>query len=60
MAGLSQSCVTSMPDWVFAKYFDPEAEQHRLLLYDYQQTEPQKMRCMDDTKLIDDLHLPLK
>ena len=60
MAGLSQSYVTSMPDWVLAKYFDPEAERHRLLLHEYQQTEIQKMRCMDNTKLIDSLHLPLK
>jgi hypothetical protein len=49
-----------MPDWVLAKYFDPEAERHRLLLHDYQQTEIQKMRCMDNTKLVDSLHLPLK
>ena len=58
MAGLSQSYVTNMPDWVLAKYFDPEAERHRLLLHDYQQTEIQKMRCMDNTKLVDSLHLP--
>ena len=60
MAGLSQSYVTSMPNRVLAKYFDPEAERHRLLLHDYQQTEIQKMRCMDNTKLVDSLHLPLK
>ena len=60
MDGLSQSYVSNMPDWLLAKYFDPEAERHRLLLHDYQQTEIQRMRCMDDTKLIDSLHLPLK
>ena len=60
MAGLSQSYATNMPDRVLAKYFDPEAERHRLLLHDYQQTEIRKMRCMENTKLIDSLHLPLK
>ena len=60
MAGLSQSYATSMPDWVISKYFDPEAERHRLLLHDYQQTEIQTMRCMENTKLVDSLHLPLK
>ena len=28
MTGLSQSYSTNMPDWVLAKYFDPEAERH--------------------------------
>ncbi|CAB4030684.1 Hypothetical predicted protein, partial [Paramuricea clavata] len=60
MAGLSQSYATNMPDWVLDKYFDPEAERHRLLLHDYQQTKIQKMRYMENTKLIDSLHLPLK
>ncbi len=60
MAGLSQSYATNMPDWVLAKYFDPEAERHRLLLHDYQQTEIQEMRSMKTTKLIDSLHMPLK
>ena len=49
-----------MPDWVLAKCFHPEAERHRLLLHDYQQNEIQKMMFMDNTKLIDSLHLPLK
>ena len=49
-----------MPEWVLAKYFDPEAERHRLLIHDYHQTEVQNMRCMDNTKLVDSLHLPLK
>ena len=60
VAGLSQSYVSNMPDWLLAKYFDPEAERCRLLQHDYQQTEIQRMTCMDDTKLIDSLHLPLK
>ena len=32
-----------MPDWVLAKYFDPEAERQRVLIHDYQQTENQKL-----------------
>jgi hypothetical protein len=32
-----------MPDWVVSKYFDPEAERHRLLVHDYQQTAIQQM-----------------
>ena len=60
MAGLSQSYGINMPDWVLAKYFDPEAGCHRLLLYDYQQTEIQERRTMKTTKLIDSLHMPLK
>ncbi|XP_028405775.1 uncharacterized protein LOC114528351 [Dendronephthya gigantea] len=60
MASLSQSYSTTNPDWVVAKYFDPEEERRRLLLHDYQQTEIQEMRCMDNTKLVDSLHLPLK
>ena len=55
MASLSQSYATNMP-----KYFDPEAKRHRLLLHDYQQTQIQKMRCVENTKLVDSLHLPLK
>ena len=35
-------------------------ERHRLLLHDYQQTEITKMRCMENTKLVDSIHLPLK
>ncbi len=58
MAGLSQRYATNMPDWVLAKYFDPEAERHRLLLHDYQQTEIQEMKSMETTKLIDSLHMP--
>ena len=60
MADLTQSYATIMPDWVVSKYFDQEAERHRLLLHDYQQTEIQEMRSMDNTKLIDSLHISLK
>ena len=50
----------SMPDWVVAKNFDPEAERQRLLIHDYQQTEIQTMRSMGNTKLVDSIELPLK
>ena len=49
-----------MPDWVVAKYFDPEVERQRLLIHDYQQTEILSMRNMDNTKLVDCIELPLK
>ena len=57
---LSKTYAEVMPDWVVAKYFDPEVERQRLLVHDYQQTENQQMRCMDNTKLVDSLELPLK
>ena len=49
----------NMPDWVVSKYFDPEAERHRLLVHDYQQTEIQQMRSMKKTKRVDSIELPL-
>ena len=49
-----------MSDWVLAKYFDPDAERQRLLVHDYQQTENQQMRYMDNTKLVDSIELDLK
>ena len=49
MPYLSQSYASNMPDWVLVKYFDLEAERHRLLLHDYQQTKIQKMRSMEST-----------
>lgn len=52
--------VESMPDWVVAKYFDPEVKRQRLLIHDYQQTETQSMRNMDNTKFVDCIELPLK
>jgi hypothetical protein len=60
MDSLSKTYAETMPDWVVAKYFDPEEERQRLLVHDYQQTENQQMRCMDNTKLVDSLALPLK
>ena len=57
---LSKSCAENMPDWVLAKYFDPEAETQRLLVHDYQQTEIQQMGSMDNTKLVDSIQLDLK
>ena len=51
---------TFMPDWVTAKYFDPEAERHRLLTHDYQQADIYHTRCMENTKLVDSIQLPLK
>ena len=50
----------SMPDWVVAKYFDPEYERQRLLVHDCQQTEVEQIRRMDNTKLVDSIELPLK
>ena len=49
-----------MPSWASAKYFDQEAERQRLLIHDYQQTENQHIRCMDNSKLVDSIELPLK
>ena len=60
MPKLSKTYAENMPDWVVAKYFDPEAERHRLLIHDYQQTEFQQIGCMKNTKLVDSIELPLK
>ena len=60
MSTISQTYASKMPDWVVAKYFDPEAEKQRVAIHDYQQTEIREMRCMDNTKLVDSLELPLK
>ena len=60
MYGLTQSYATTMPDWAVSEYFNQEAEHHRLCLHDYQQTKIQEMRSMDNTKLIDSLHIYLK
>ena len=49
-----------MPDWIVANYFDPQAERQRLLIHDYQQTEIQPMRSMDNTRLVDSTELTLK
>ena len=59
LSSLSKTYAENMPDWVLAKYYDPEAERQRLLVHDYQQTENQQIRCMDNTKLVDSIQLPL-
>ena len=60
MHNVSKTYAESMPDWVVAKYFNPESERQRLLVHDYQQTEVEEMRRMDNTKLVDSIELPLK
>ena len=44
LQSLSKTYAQNMPDWVVAKYFDPEAQRHRLAVHDYQQTEIRQMR----------------
>ena len=44
MSSISQTYASQMPDWVVAKYFDPEEEKQRIAIHDYQQTEIQEMR----------------
>ena len=60
LSTLSKTFAENIPDWVTAKYFDPEAEHHGLLTHDYQQTDIYHTRCMENTKLVDSIHLPLK
>ena len=60
MPYLSSTFAQNMPDWMVAKYFDPEEQRHRLAVHDYQQTEVNQMRKMDNCKLIDCIELPLK
>ena len=60
LSTLSKTFAENMPDWVTAKYFDPEAERHRLLTHDYQQSDIYHTRYMENTKLVDSIHLPLK
>ena len=57
---ISKTYSENMPDWVVAKDFSPESERQRLVTHDYQQTELEGMRCMDDTKLVDSIEMPLK
>lgn len=52
MHKISKTYSESMPGWVVAKYFSPESEHQRLVVPDYQQTELEDMRRMDNTKLI--------
>ena len=60
MPYMSSTFAQNMPDWMVAKYFDPEKQRHRLAVYDYQHTEVNQMRKMDNCKLIDCIELPLK
>ena len=60
MHKVTKTYAENMLDWVVAKYFDPEFERQRLVVHDYQQTELEQMRCMDNTKLVDSIELPLK
>ena len=60
MHKVTKTYAENMPDWVVAKYFDPEFERQRLVVHDYQQTELEQMRRMDNTKLVDSIELPLK
>ena len=57
---ISKTYAECMPDWVVAKYFNPESERQRLVVHDYQQTELEQMRRMDNTKLVDSIELSLK
>ena len=57
---MSKTYAENMPSWALSKYFGPEAERQRLLIHDYQQTENQQITCMDNTKLVDSIELPLK
>ena len=60
IGNISQTYASNMPDWVVAKYFDPEAERQPLAIHDYQQTDIREMQRMDNIKLVDSLNLPLK
>ena len=57
---LAKSYVEVMPDWLQAKFFDPESQRYRLLAHDYQQHEILMMRSMEECKLVDSVELPLK
>ena len=52
---ISKTYSKNMPDWVVAKYFSPESERQRLVTHDYQQTELEGMRCMDNSKVVDSI-----
>ena len=62
-SSLSKTHVDIMPDWVQAKFFDPESQRSRLLVHDCKQREIQDiqaMRTMANCKLVDCIKLPLK
>ena len=60
MSSISQTYASEIPDWLVAKYFDPEEEKERIAIHDYQQTEIQEMQRIQNTKLVGSLKLPLK
>ena len=60
LSKLAKSYVEVMPDWLQAKFFDPESQRYRLLAHDYQQHEILTMRSMEECKLVDCVELPLK
>lgn len=60
LPALSKTYAEQMPDWITAKYFNPESERRRLLIHDYQHSEIQDMRSMKHCKLVDCIELPLK
>ena len=57
---LSRTYAEKMPDWITAKYFNPEFERRRLLIHDYRHSEIQDMRSMKHCKLVDCIEMPLK
>ena len=60
MPKLSNTYTQTMPDWVVPKYFDPVTERHKLLTLDYQKTEIQQIRCMQNNKPVDSIEPPLE
>ena len=58
MPALSKTYTGQMPDWITAKYFNPESGRRRLLIHDYQHSEIQEMRSMKHCKLVDCTELP--
>ena len=60
-ASLSKTHVDIMPDWLQAKFFDPESQRSRLLVHDCKQKEIQDiqaMRSMANCTLVDCIKLP--
>ena len=53
LSSISKSYVNVMPDWLQAKFFDPESQRSRLLEHDYQKHDIMKMRSMENCKLVD-------
>ena len=57
MHELAKTFAEGMPDRAVAKYFDPEYERQRQLVHDYQQTELEQMRRVDNTKLAESIDM---